>query len=164
VRWIAPETAHLTLHFLGDTASERVELLRLALSAVINRHPSFTLRTGALGVFPDVSRPRVIWLGLRGATDRLDAIYRGVGEALGDLGFEVESGRLNPHLTLGRLRETPSPAVQADIARAIRDQPAGRQPFDMPVTEIQLVRSFLGKGPPRHEPLARYPLGGGHRT
>ncbi len=71
VRWVAPDTVHLTLHFLGDVSPERAQLLRLALTPVIARHESFTIKTGGLGVFPDPRRPRVIWLGLEGQTQRL---------------------------------------------------------------------------------------------
>src|SRR5918994_403774 len=50
VRWVQPETSHLTLHFLGETERERAELLRLALPQVVEAHSPFALRTAALGV------------------------------------------------------------------------------------------------------------------
>lgn len=160
VRWVTPETAHLTLHFLGDTPPEQVELLRLGLGQVALRHRAFSLATSGLGVFPDLRRPRVLWLGLSGETDALGALHRDVGQALRSLGFEVEAGRLNPHLTLGRLRDAPEPATQREIERLFREGSSLDAQVAIPATEFQLIRSFLGKGPPRHEPLARYPLSG----
>ncbi len=70
VRWVQPEAAHLTLHFLGETERERAELVRLALPDVAAAHVPFDLRTAALGVFPNFRRPRVLWMGLYGPVHR----------------------------------------------------------------------------------------------
>lgn len=165
VRWIAASTAHLTLHFLGDTEPERAELLRLALSAPVARHSAFTLETGELGVFPSEQQPRVIWLGLRGQTRGLIRLHADLAATLAELGFPVEQRPLAPHVTLGRLREPPSPEVAAAIRRrlgspALRERLA-RAPVSIPVREVVLVRSFLERSGARHEPVARYPLSGG---
>jgi 2'-5' RNA ligase len=158
IRWIDPESAHLTLHFLGETPPERAELLRLALSAPVAKHQSFELSTGDLGVFPNARQPRVIWLGLDGDVDRLERLTRDVGRTLQQLGFPVEPGRFRPHITLGRVRDTPAPDLPANLERALRRASAARTTAVVPIEEVLLVRSFLGKGAPRHEPIARYPL------
>jgi len=162
VRWVAPDTAHLTLHFLGDTPPERAELLRMALAPAVARHQAFTLRTDGLGVFPDERRPRVVWLGLTGQTERLVALHRDLGDALRPLDLPVEERILRPHITLGRVRDNPPQGFPVALKRRL-DDPAlrnlvARSAVDVPVTEVQLVRSFLGRSGARHEPLARYPL------
>lgn len=175
VRWVAPEGAHLTLHFLGETEPERAELLRLALGSVVARHAAFELRTGGLGVFPSPRRPRVIWLGLDGPGDLLAGLHRDIGEVLRGLGFQTETGRLRPHLTLGRVRAaddptTPSFDLPAAIQRRLEEtgRTAAPPPDAMlvPVREVELVRSFLGKGGARYEVVGRYPLAStpGHRA
>ncbi|GIW04470.1 MAG: hypothetical protein KatS3mg059_1090 [Thermomicrobiales bacterium] len=162
VRWVAAKTAHLTLHFLGDTEPERAELLRLALGATVARHSRFTLHTGELGVFPSEQQPRVIWLGLRGETRGLTRLHADLGARLTELEFPVEQRPLAPHVTLGRLREPPTPEVAAAIRRrlsspALRERVA-RGAVSIPVHEVVLVRSFLERSGARHEPVARYPL------
>ncbi|MCC6314961.1 MAG: RNA 2',3'-cyclic phosphodiesterase [Thermomicrobiales bacterium] len=166
VRWVDPETAHLTLHFLGDTPPERAELLRLALPAVVARHAAFTLRTGDLGAFPSVKRPRVLWLGLYGPAHRLAALHEAVGEALRDLDFPVEEGPFHPHITLGRVRNqgterVPLRAMPEEL-RALADPATGVMTgppaVTFPVREVVLVRSYLGSGAPRYETVARFPL------
>ena len=162
VRWIAPDTAHLTLHFLGETAPEHAELLRMALGTVVSRHRSFTLRTGALGVFPDARRPRVIWLGLEGQTQRLVKAHADIGDALRELDLPVEERILRPHITLGRVRDNPPSGFPVALRRRL-DDPAVRslvlrEAADVPVEEVLLVRSFLGRSGARHEALARFPL------
>ena len=94
VRWVQPETSHLTLHFLGETERERAELVRLALPDVVAAHAPFDLRTAALGVFPNFRRPRVLWLGLHGPVHRLQTLHQDIGRALQGLGFPSATSRI----------------------------------------------------------------------
>lgn len=164
MRWVAAETAHLTLHFLGETPPERAELLRLGLEATIARHAPFTVRTGTLGVFPDFKRPRVLWQGLTGQTDLLAALHRDIGQQLVKLGFEVDPRRFHPHITLGRVRDNPPASLGKEIESAVNDPRIvglardDAQPID--VREVVLVRSFLERDGARHVPVARYPMRG----
>ncbi|CAA9580395.1 MAG: 2'-5' RNA ligase [uncultured Thermomicrobiales bacterium] len=167
VRWVAAETAHLTLQFLGDTPPERAELLRLALPPLVAGHPAFDLRTADLGVFPNQKRPRVLWLGLWGPAHRLETLQRAVTGLLRDLEFPVDDRPFHPHITLGRLRDAPNTPTR-DLPAAIQRRyaelaAAGRgtakAPTPVPVREVLLMRSFLGRDGARHEPLARCPLG-----
>jgi 2'-5' RNA ligase len=170
VRWVQPETSHLTLQFLGDTAPERAELLRLALPSVVGRHAAFDLRTAALGVFPSFRRPRVLWLGLHGPVHRLESLQADVATTLRELDFPSEDEPYHPHVTLGRVRNGDGERVRLrDLPEAVKGRfvnaasgaavaPPSRP---VPVREVLLVRSFLGKGPVRHEPIATFPLGGG---
>jgi 2'-5' RNA ligase len=162
VRWVAPDSAHLTLHFLGDTAPERAELLRMALAPVVARHETISMHTAGLGVFPDERRPRVIWLGLGGQTQRLAALHGDLAEALRALDLPVEERRLRPHITLGRVRDNPPSGFPVALKRRLDDPAlqglAARSAAAVHVGEVHLVRSFLGRSGARHEVLARYPL------
>lgn len=176
VRWVAAGGAHLTLHFLGETAPERAELLRLALPPAVARHQEFDLRTAGLGVFPNLRRPRVLWLGLHGPAHRLESLQRDLGESLKGLAFPVEEGPFHPHVTLGRVRNAGTPAFPLrDLPEAIRRRlvgatagtdGAGDAPVPpivppsrpLPVREVELVRSHLGPGGARYETIGRYPL------
>ncbi len=166
VRWVAAESSHLTLHFLGETPPERAELLRLGLGQVIARHAPFSLFTGDLGVFPHLNKPRVLWLGLTGDTDQLAALHRDIGRQLLELEFETDTDtrRFHPHITLGRVRDEAPGSLGAEIGGAF-DSPQVRDlvldvPQRIEVGEVMLMRSFLERGSARHEPIARYPLRG----
>jgi 2'-5' RNA ligase len=172
VRWAAPETAHLTLHFLGDTAPERAELLRLALPDVVAAHAPFNLRTAALGVFPNFRRPRVLWLGMHGPVHRLETLQRAIGRRLQELEFPVGDELYHPHITLGRVRNDDGDRVRLrDLPDAVKrrfvDRASGAAvmpPYAaVPVREVLLMRSHLGKEGARHETIASFPLGGSRR-
>lgn len=166
VRWIDPDNGHLTLHFIGETEPELAELLRMALGVAVSGHQAFDLRTADPGAFPSLRRPRVLWLGLWGPTHRLEAIYNDIGDFLDDFGLDIEDAPFHPHITLGRVRSGEGvkigqlPEQVRDAFASLADQELARHdravPF--PVTEVQLVRSHLGKDGPRYEVLATYPL------
>ncbi len=166
LRWITPETAHLTLHFLGDTPPEEVEILRMALPAVIAEHGAFALRTAGLGVFPKLLSPRVLWLGLWGPAHRLESLYNDLGDYLDEMQFPIEEKPYQPHITLGRLRNTRNIAVRhlpEEIRKAIADlETSGladpKRPLPVPIDEIHLIRSHLEQPGPRYEVIARFPL------
>jgi 2'-5' RNA ligase len=162
VRWVASESAHLTLHFLGDTAPERAELLRLGLAQAVARFRPFRLHLTVPGVFPDFRRPRVLWVGLGGETEQLIALAGAVGGALSALDIEIDHRPLHPHITLGRVRDEAPSSLGASVEQAYRAPEIaaalGNSSIAFDVEEVQLVRSFLERSGARHEPLARYPL------
>ena len=168
VRWVQPETSHLTLHFLGETERERAELARLALPDVVAAHAPFALRTAALGVFPNFRRPRVLWLGLHGPVHRLQTLQKDIGVALQGLGFAAGDEPYHPHITLGRVRNDDGERVRLrDLPNAVkvrfidRESGAAVSPpaLPVPVRDVVLMRSHLGKAGARHEPIATFPLG-----
>jgi 2'-5' RNA ligase len=169
VRWVQPETSHLTLHFLGETERERAELVRLALPDVVAAHAAFDLRTATLGVFPNFRRPRVLWLGLHGPVHRLQTLQKDVGGALQGLGFTVGDEPYHPHITLGRVRNDDGERVRLrDLPDAVKNRFVERESgaavsppsLPVPVREVVLMRSHLGKAGARHEPIATFPLRG----
>lgn len=166
MRWVSADTAHITLQFLGDVAPERAELLRLALPGLAARHERFRLRTADLGVFPNQKRPRIVWLGLYGPAHRLVTLQADLGRTLAQLEFEIDAGPFHPHVTLGRVRDVRDQPVRdlpAKIVERLREETeSGRasaaNAIPVPVDEIVLYRSILGKGGPSYEALVRCPL------
>ncbi len=166
VRWIDPDSAHLTLHFLGDTPPEEAAILRMALPAVVARHAAFDLRTAGLGVFPKLKRPRVIWLGVYGPAHRLESLFNELGDTLDEMMFPIEEKPFSPHITLGRVRDTRNTSVRnlpEAIRRSIDDlATAGlanpKDGLPLPVEEVLLMRSHLDRDGARYEVIARFPL------
>lgn len=104
VRWMAPESYHLTLKFLGWTRNEAVEAVRDALVEAARGTPRLMFRTSRIGAFPALEKASVVWAGIEG-----DAVMAGlvgrIETAMVALGFPAEPRPFHPHVTLGRLRE-----------------------------------------------------------
>jgi len=103
IRWIPPTSFHFTVKFLGDIEENKIEPIVQALELVLHPFPRFTINAKGLGVFPDLKRPRILWVGLEGKG--LTALASKVETVLESLGFAPEKREFQPHLTVGRWRQ-----------------------------------------------------------
>jgi 2'-5' RNA ligase len=103
IRWVSQTNFHLTLKFLGDIEENKIAPISQALELALRPFPRFTINAKGLGVFPDLRRPRVLWVGLEGK--KLLELASKIETALDPLGFLPEKRRFQPHLTIGRWRQ-----------------------------------------------------------
>lgn len=101
-RWLRPDQLHLTLSFLGEVEAERLGWFHERMAAVAQRHAPLTLALRSAGVFPDVARPRVLWLGVAGQIAALGSLKADLDGALGAAVDTAEARAFRPHLTLAR--------------------------------------------------------------
>jgi len=106
IRWVGEDGIHLTLKFLGGIEEEKVPSIARRLEPLAQR-ASFDIYARGLGVFPDIKRAQVLWVGLEGAA--LGPLARQVEEALEAEGFQRERRPFRPHLTIGRWHRSGSP-------------------------------------------------------
>jgi 2'-5' RNA ligase len=149
-RWVAPGSIHLTLKFLGQVPVGHVGALSACLESAVKGVKNFVLRAGGLGVFPDIRRPRIVWVGVAGATEALAALQRRVEDALAALAFPREGRRFRGHLTLGRFADRPAPRLPADVLKSYGSAVFG----DFPVRGLILFQSVLQPDGPLYTPLA----------
>jgi 2'-5' RNA ligase len=105
VRWVAPETMHLTLVFLGEVDERQLPSICQVVSAVCAEHDAFVLQVQGVGCFPNMNRPRTVWVGVGSGADELIALHHALEERLMELGcYRREDRQFTPHLTLGRVK------------------------------------------------------------
>jgi len=97
VRWVGPETFHITLKFLGET--NKTEEIKRALAEAKGSPVMISFRE--TGYFPSHKSGRVFWAGIQ-ADENLVPLQRAIDQATQALGFELEKGPYRPHLTLAR--------------------------------------------------------------
>jgi RNA 2',3'-cyclic 3'-phosphodiesterase len=157
VRINATERIHLTLHFLGHLPRIDVERLPLALAPVVARHQRFRLAAEGVGAFPDIRRPRVLWVGVAGIDlPRLMALQAELGDALRKAGLTIED-RFHPHLTLARVVRPPRANERSELSDWSARW-ASASFGEIPVEQIRLMRSQLGGGPPKYTTVATFDL------
>ncbi len=108
VKWVDPYRIHLTLKFLGSIAVEKTAEITRAVEESAQRISPFHLEVKDLGVFPNLRRVQVAWVGIGGEVDKLSQLQQRVESNLVPLGFAPESRPFTPHLTLARLRHQAS--------------------------------------------------------
>jgi len=139
IRWVKPESIHLTLKFLGEISLSTVQDVRQILTGISTVAEPFDLIIKGSGTFPNRRQPRVIWLGLEhDPSHSLFKLHDWLDAELVDLGFEKEKRRFSPHLTLGRvkLRENFGP-----LFRYLDRHPFPERTFR--VDKIYFIRSSL---------------------
>ena len=107
IRWVPPHNVHLTLKFLGDVSTSSLELIKQMLLTEASQFAAFDAHVEGLGCYPNVRRPRVLWVGLK-APAELVSLQRGIEAASARLGYESEERDFSPHLTIGRVRQNVS--------------------------------------------------------
>jgi 2'-5' RNA ligase len=138
IRWLPPANFHLTLKFLGDVDEAKVAPIAAALERELYPFSCFTINAKGLGVFPDLKRPRILWVGLVGG--ELNALASTVEKALVPFGFAAERRTFAPHLTVGRCRQFDgSPKELGDEIEKWQGHDFGRSNVD----EVILFQSVL---------------------
>lgn len=156
VRWVPANNIHLTLKFLGESSPANLALLGKSLPAVVGRHQAFAFQVGSLGAFPNIHRPRVIWLGVQ-APPALTDLYRCIETETQHLGYEPEERGFSAHLTIGRVNQSASPADVAAVS-AVLSQVTVNKLGSVAVKGVILFRSDLNPAGSIYTPLATFPL------
>ncbi len=142
VKWVDPDSIHLTLKFLGNIAVGTTPELTRAISEAARGIAPLRLELGELGVFPNLRAPRVVWIGLGGEIATLSVIQENIESALIPLGFSPERRAFSPHLTLGRVRERASPEERRRLGEAVSSLKMGAK-LSFTVDSLSLMRSRL---------------------
>jgi 2'-5' RNA ligase len=99
VRWVNPESLHITLKFIGEQKPEQVEAVRERLRQI--KAPSLEIRFAGYGFFPTARSPRVFWIGIESGP-QLAHLARDVDAVVAEFGIPREERAFSPHLTLAR--------------------------------------------------------------
>ena len=156
VRWAKPGSIHLTLKFFGNITERDIRSIEDTLKAIAPGLAPAPIAVGTMGVFPNLSRPRVLWIGITEGLRELTAIQSTIESALEGAGFAREERPFRPHLTLGRMK---ADRKIEGLDKAIEDH-KGFAAGKFTATEMILFRSDLKPTGPVYTPLATFKLGG----
>ena len=127
--WVKPGNIHLTLKFLGDTESLKIPEIKESMKQVAISAPRFSMAMGEIGVFPNPSRPRVLWVGVEERQGHLITLHQQIEKGMAAIGFAEETRKFSSHLTLGRIKSSRG-------GRALQRKLASRGPVDAEPFEV----------------------------
>jgi 2'-5' RNA ligase len=159
IRWVKSDSIHLTLKFLGQVPSDQLGLITSSLRTAMAAHAPFVLEIKGAGCFPNIHRPRVVWVGVQEKEHRLQALQRAVENAISPLGYPTEIRDFTPHLTLGRVARDVRQTDQKKIGDVVEAAGVGSL-GKWEVRQVALIRSDLKPTGAEYTILARAPLGG----
>lgn len=143
-RYVATDSLHVTLAFLGSVENSRVDAAACALERGCAGHGAFRVELGELGSFGK-RNSATLWQGFR--DDRpFRALADDVRDALEDAGFEFDRKPFRAHITLMR---------KANLSSGMLPPPA---PAAGTVDTVTLFSSDLSGDRPHYEPLHRVTL------
>ena len=158
IRWVKAENIHITLKFLGDTRTEELEKLKGLLAKEVVEFAPFQLSVRKLGVFPNLSRPNTIWMGIA-ENEKLFTLQKRIQAVASQIGNVPEKRRFSAHLTLGRVsRKGYSKQARLQIRKAIEESPQydfGRVDVD----SVHLIESILTPKGAKYRSLFEAKLG-----
>ena len=152
--WSREQNLHLTLKFLGQVQTSRLDRLSKAAAKAATGLPTIELSIEETGAFPKHGRARVLWVGVKDASGGLRELQRRLEEACDREGFAKEGRSFHPHLTLARLR---NPQSAQELVTAHKQ--LGFQPTPVTVSELLVLRSQLSPKGSKYSVISRHEIG-----
>lgn len=112
-RPVPAEQLHLTLKFIGEVDGSTFLDIQEILGEII--HPKFSLCLKGVGTFPPRGTPRILWAGVEPVKNTI-ALRNSIERELSTINVPREKKKYTPHLTLARLKNSPTPALQNFLA------------------------------------------------
>lgn len=150
VSWVKPQNVHITLKFLGEVKEEKIAEVYQAVENSVVGIKSFAVNLQGLGGFPNLKRPRVIWIGVEKGKEILAELYPKVEEEFFQIGFSKENRNFTPHLTIGRVK---SPKNLEKLASEITETSFQTDEFE--VKEVVVMKSTLHPAGSIYTPLKK---------
>ncbi len=152
--WTRLGNFHLTLMFLGDVEKSSINKINSAVEGIVKNRKPFCIEIGGIGTFPNLYRPRVLWVGLNEGANETTILANSINLQFAKLGFSNDK-RFHPHFTLARIKESVNMKTHTVLFKKF-ETIAGTL---MDVSHITLVRSELHPSGAVYTPLHIYPLG-----
>lgn len=149
-----PEKLHLTLAFVGEQNEDLKDSLIEILKKSVQDVPAFSVTPCCLDGFPHFHNPNVLWLGVKGDTDKLIKIRHHIKDGLTQLGLDTDSRRFIPHIAIAKARDLKISLEQEKLLENIL--PENIKPIY--VTGLKLFESIPNEGFHSHNTLAEIKL------
>jgi RNA 2',3'-cyclic 3'-phosphodiesterase len=156
ISWTRPQGNHLTLKFFGNIDRNTVENICAAVKKQTAATQPLLLKVEKIGVFPDIRKPRVLWVGTSGDSGRLTLLQNKLEADFEVLGFPRENRPFRAHLTLGRIKDS---RAAAGIEAAMKKHSAFAA-GEFRVAELILFQSNLTPQGAIYTKLQTFQLGG----
>ena len=146
-RWVPRKQLHITMRFLGEHPTERIEAIERAIDGIHIK--PFEVKLNCAGFFPNAKSPRILWLGSKQEIKELKILAEEIEAAAVSSGFPPEKRGFRPHLTIGRLHEEPLSENFIDVLRSKKFLP-----YSWTCRSFSLMRSCLTPQGPIYTQLA----------
>jgi len=153
VSWVKPENIHITLKFLGEVPENKINEVFSATGKALEGAKKFTMSLKGLGAFPDVRRPRVIWIGSGSGEKELSYLANRVEEEMEKIGFPKENRKFSAHFTIGRVKSSKNIEKLMELVKS-----SDFSTEEIEIKEVVVMKSQLHPAGAIYTPLKKIPL------
>ena len=154
IDWVNATSMHMTLVFIGNVETQRIPAICQAINGATDSIYPFRVWFNEIGAFPNINKPRVIWLGMQHVPSELISLHAKIIEELRSVNFLIETRpRFTPHITVGRIiKRAHRDIYGANIGQVLENYelsdgiPAG-------IDKVRLFRSDIGKAGVVYSPI-----------
>ncbi len=143
IKFVEFQNLHFTLKFLGEIREEVVDDIHKIMEESFKGIRRFNVNLKGVGVFPDVRKIRVVWVGIDENKELLIDMQERLEENISKLGFRRDK-RFTPHLTIGRVKSAKNKEKLVEMIEAMN----GIEIDKISIDRVLLKKSVLTpKGP-----------------
>ncbi len=153
VSWVKSANIHVTLKFLGEVPEDKIQDVFTATDSGCKGVKKFRMGLKGLGGFPNLKKPRVIWVGTSTGEKEITELQKKVEQELEKIGFPKEERSFTPHFTIGRIK---IPKGIEKLSEAVEQIGFVTEEFD--VNEVVVIRSQLNLAGAIYTPLKKITL------
>jgi len=156
INWVKRENIHITLNYLGETDSEKIDEHGSRIESVVNEFPPFKLGTTDTGIYPHANEPRVLWVGSSPYDLTLSTFKKKLDKELTQLGYRLDKRIFQPHITLARVKtiSRKSSFIHNFLSAEVRE-------FDFEVDRVIWMKSTLTPMGAEYEELKSFKFNSG---
>lgn len=154
VKWVKENQMHLTLKFLGNIEETKTQEVSRELESITNESKKFTISLSKIGAFPNINKPRIIWIDIDEGKDTLKLLADKIESRLEKIGFAKEKREFKTHLTLGRIKSLKNISQLTEVIQKTDSQSQDK----IKISSLILFQSTLTSKGAIYMPLAEIKL------
>jgi len=156
IKAVEDENIHLTIRFIGEVPEDLLPSIENCLK-LCSSVSEFKMVIKGAGVFPDLSKPRVVWVGIEEGVNELRQLRRIIDGCLRNI-VSPERQEFVPHITVARIKGNVDKVCLMSLINENKDTVFG----EYIVTSVKLKRSILRPQGPLYIDLKSIKLGGSY--
>lgn len=174
VSWVPAQNYHLTLKFLGPTPHFIFDELVQRFATLIESTPSFEIRLGGLGAFPNPRKPRIVWLGAQEPTGGLQRLVQKLEADLKEYSkilaadhrmsmsrlveWETIHPSFHPHITLARIKYGQFSSILSGLSSEMNSDLLNIKVGTFAAQEVILFESITKPEGSVYHPLVKFKM------
>jgi len=152
MKGVEDENIHITIRFIGEVPETLLSDIKACVERA-SRVPRFKVRVKGIGAFPNLSRPRVIWVAIEEGSEGLKELHRAIEPCIRSFA-KPERGEYIPHITVARVKGGIDRLCLAKVMEEFKNEDFG----SFTVTNVRLKRSVLRPSGPIYSDLHKVSL------